>query len=189
MSKDYDAIVIGAGIIGCCTAFELAKKGWRTLNVDRLSAAGFGSTSNTCAIIRFHYSTPDGVAMAREGYYYWIDWPKHLGVVDENGMDWMFANCSATAQRGALDWCPKFKKATLPVFKELYKSVISGKETARVIRSCGKKNYKELLDKELSQMGNSEMWQAGKAVRSLRPKEKAKQVTRSTKGMSGRKSN
>lgn len=86
MPKDYDAIVIGAGIIGCCTAFELAKKGWRTLNVDRLPGAGYGSTSNSCAIIRLHYSTPDGVAMAREGYYYWIDWPKYLGVVDEAGM-------------------------------------------------------------------------------------------------------
>jgi len=85
MSKDYDVIVIGAGIIGTCTAFELAKKGYRTLVVDKLSAAGFGSTSNTCAVIRLHYSTPDGVAMAREGYFYWIDWPRYLGVVDETG--------------------------------------------------------------------------------------------------------
>ncbi len=85
MSKDYDVIVIGAGIIGACTSFELAKKGHRTLVVDKLSAAGFGSTSNTCAIIRLHYSTPDGVAMAREGYFYWIDWPRYLGVVDETG--------------------------------------------------------------------------------------------------------
>jgi len=85
MSKDYDVIVIGAGIIGTCTAFELAKKGQRTLVVDKLSAAGFGSTSNTCAVIRLHYSTPDGVAMAREGYFYWIDWPRYLGVVDELG--------------------------------------------------------------------------------------------------------
>ena len=92
-------------------------------------------------------------------------------------------------KRGALDWKPKFKKATLPVFKELYDSVKTGKETRRVITSCGKKNYKELLDKELSAMGNSEMWLAGKAARSLRPKEKAKEITKDTKGVSGRKGN
>ncbi|HEX3019902.1 MAG TPA: ketol-acid reductoisomerase [Chitinispirillaceae bacterium] len=112
-----------------------------------------------------------------------------IRLVDENGMDWMYANCSATAQRGALDWRPKFKKATLPVFKELYDSVKSGKETKRVLTSCGKANYKELLDKELSEMGNSEMWLAGKAARSLRPKEKAKEITKETKGVSGRKGN
>ena len=112
-----------------------------------------------------------------------------IRLVDENGMDWMYANCSATAQRGALDWKPKFKKATLPVFKELYESVKSGKETKRVLTSCGKSNYKELLDKELSKMGNSEMWLAGKAARSLRPKEKAREITKSTKGVSGRQGN
>ncbi len=86
MEESYDAIVIGAGIIGCCTAFELARKGYRTLNVDKLGGAGYGSTSSTCAIIRFHYSTPAGVAMAREGYFHWIDWPRFLGVVDDIGM-------------------------------------------------------------------------------------------------------
>jgi ketol-acid reductoisomerase len=112
-----------------------------------------------------------------------------IRLVDENGMDWMYSNCSATAQRGALDWKPKFKKATLPVFTELYQSVKSGKETKRVLTVCGKPNYKELLDKELSTMGNSEMWQAGQAVRSLRPKEKAREITKETKGVSGRKKN
>ena len=112
-----------------------------------------------------------------------------IRLVDENGMDWMYSNCSATAQRGALDWKPKFKKATLPVFKELYKSVKSGKETRRVIRSIGKSDYKEVLDKELSVMGSSEMWRTGKAVRSLRPKEKAKTITGKTKGIAGRKQN
>jgi sarcosine oxidase subunit beta len=86
MSKKYDAVIIGSGIIGCCLGFELAKKGYKTLNVDRLPAAGYGSTSNSCAIIRLHYSTPEGVAMAREGYYYWIDWPKYLQADDENGL-------------------------------------------------------------------------------------------------------
>jgi ketol-acid reductoisomerase len=110
-----------------------------------------------------------------------------IRLVDENGMDWMYSNCSATAQRGALDWKPKFKKATLPVFKELYKSVKSGTETRRVITVCGKKDYQDRLAKELGAMGGSEMWEAGKAVRGLRPKEKAKEVTRATKGVRGRK--
>jgi ketol-acid reductoisomerase len=112
-----------------------------------------------------------------------------IRLVDENGMDWMYANCSATAQRGALDWKPKFKKATLPLFKELYKSVREGKETRRVISSLGKPDYQQQLGKELAKMGNSEMWLAGKASRKLRPKEKARATTRATKGIGGRKSN
>lgn len=112
-----------------------------------------------------------------------------IRLVDENGMDWMYSNCSATAQRGALDWRPKFKKATLPVFTELYKAVKTGKETRRVISACGGKDYKVKLDKELSALGGSEMWRAGAAVRALRPKEKAKEITKATKGVSGRKSN
>jgi glycine/D-amino acid oxidase-like deaminating enzyme len=67
MGTSTDAIVIGAGIIGCCTAFELAKKGYRTLNIDKMPGAGHGSTGNSCAIIRVHYSTFDGAAMAQEG--------------------------------------------------------------------------------------------------------------------------
>ncbi len=86
MSKKYDAIVIGAGIIGACVGFELAKRGKKVLNLDKLSGSGLGSTSGSCAVIRLHYSTPDGVAMAREGYYYWIDWHKYLGKVDTTGM-------------------------------------------------------------------------------------------------------
>jgi len=112
-----------------------------------------------------------------------------IRLVDEKGMDWMFANCSATAQRGALDWKPKFKKAVLPVFRELYKRVKSGAEAERVIRACGRKNYQQQLQKELERMGNSEMWQAGKAVRALRPKEPAKKIQKGTKGISGRDSN
>ena len=110
-----------------------------------------------------------------------------IRLVDENGMDWMYANCSTTAQRGALDWKPKFKKATLPVFKALYNSVKTGKETRRVLTSCSKKNYKELLGKELDQLGNSEMWRAGKAVRALRPKTaKATSFDTKAKGVGGR---
>jgi ketol-acid reductoisomerase len=92
-----------------------------------------------------------------------------IRLVDEKGMDWMYSNCSATAQRGALDWRPKFKDATLPVFNELYKRVQSGEECARVLKSTGAPNYKEVLDAELSELGNSELWRAGAAVRKLRP--------------------
>lgn len=112
-----------------------------------------------------------------------------IKLVSENGMDWMYINCSATAQRGALDWKPKFKEAVLPVFKDLYERVASGAETARVLSSTGKANYKEELGAELSAMGNSEMWLAGKATRALRPKEEAKEVTAATKGVAGREVN
>ncbi len=92
-----------------------------------------------------------------------------IPLIAENGMDWMFANCSTTAQRGALDWKDRFKKAVMPVFKELYRSVASGKEAQRVIRKNKQKNYREKLNAELAKMRNSEMWQAGEQVRKLRP--------------------
>ena len=110
-----------------------------------------------------------------------------IRLVDENGMDWMYSNCSATAQRGALDWKPRFRKAVQPVFDQLYKSVKTGKETARVISSCGRKDYQKQLAKELGAIHNSEMWQAGAAVRTLRPKEKARTIDKNTKGVTGRK--
>ncbi|MCL2220339.1 MAG: ketol-acid reductoisomerase [Chitinispirillia bacterium] len=112
-----------------------------------------------------------------------------IRLVDENGMDWMYSNCSATAQHGALKWRPKFKKATLPVFAELYKSVKAGQETKEVLRDCGKPNYQDLLGAKLAELGDSEMWQAGKAVRELRPQEKAREITKDTKGVSGRSKN
>ena len=80
MNDHFDAIVIGAGIIGCCTAFELAKRGKRTLNIDKLPASGYGSTSGSCAIIRTHYSTVDGCAMAYEGVFVWREWADYIGV-------------------------------------------------------------------------------------------------------------
>ncbi|MFH1476201.1 MAG: ketol-acid reductoisomerase [Verrucomicrobiota bacterium] len=110
-----------------------------------------------------------------------------IRLVDENGMDWMFSNCSATAQRGALDWKPRFKAATLPVFKRLYDAVKSGRETRRVLATCGKPDYQQGLTKELNAIGNSEMWRAGRAVRALRPKEAARVINKSTKGVAGRK--
>jgi ketol-acid reductoisomerase len=112
-----------------------------------------------------------------------------IRLVGENGMDWMYSNCSATAQRGALDWKPKFKAAVLPVFRALYQRVATGKETARVLSACGAPNYQDALGRELRELGNSEMWLAGKATRSLRPKESAKAISWSTKGVQGRGSN
>ncbi len=95
-----------------------------------------------------------------------------IRLVDENGMDWMYSNCSATAQRGALDWRPKFKEATLPVFNDLYNKVKSGSETKRVLESTGMSNYRDYLEIELKELRESEMWQAGQQVRNLRPKVK-----------------
>jgi ketol-acid reductoisomerase len=112
-----------------------------------------------------------------------------IRLVGENGMDWMYANCSATAQRGALDWKPKFKKAVLPLFKQLYQRVASGVETRRVLTACGTPDYQQQLTKELQTMGNSEMWRAGKATRALRPKEPAHKLSKSTKGIGGRAAN
>jgi ketol-acid reductoisomerase len=109
-----------------------------------------------------------------------------IRLVGENGMDWMYANCSATAQRGALDWKPKFREATLPLFKELYRRVKNGDETRRVLEACGAPDYQQQLSSELRAMGQSEMWLAGKATRSLRPKESARQITADTKGVRGR---
>ncbi|MEA2250841.1 MAG: hypothetical protein QOG70_1083 [Solirubrobacteraceae bacterium] len=85
MAKEYDAVIIGAGVIGAATAFELARKGYRTLNIDKLPASGYGPTSNSCAIVRAHYSSWDGVAMAYEGFFYWQDWDGYLGVVADAG--------------------------------------------------------------------------------------------------------
>lgn len=92
-----------------------------------------------------------------------------MPLVAENGMDWMYANCSTTAQRGALDWWKKFKEATQPVFDELYASVAAGKEAERSISSNSQADYREKLNVELEELRNSEMWQAGAAVRKLRP--------------------
>jgi len=92
-----------------------------------------------------------------------------IPLIAEKGMDWMYANCSTTAQRGALDWKGKFKKAVMPVFKELYQKVASGYEAKRVIKKNRQKNYRQQLEKELTRMRNSEMWQAGAKVRKLRP--------------------
>jgi len=92
-----------------------------------------------------------------------------IRLVDKNGMDWMYANCSATAQRGALDWLPRFRDAVAPVFDDLYESVVSGEETRIVLEVNSAPDYQERLSAELKTMRESEMWRAGAAVRSLRP--------------------
>jgi ketol-acid reductoisomerase len=92
-----------------------------------------------------------------------------IRLVAQNGMDWMYANCSTTAQRGALDWRHEFRKVTEPVFERLYQSVVSGEETRIVLAANSAADYKEKLTAELEEMGNSEMWQTGRVVRSLRP--------------------
>jgi ketol-acid reductoisomerase len=95
-------------------------------------------------------------------------------LIAENGMDWMYANCSTTAQRGALDWFQKFRDASKPVFEKLYQSVAGGVETRRVLEANSRPDYREQLEKELKQIAESEMWQAGTVVRSLRPERAAK---------------
>lgn len=92
-----------------------------------------------------------------------------MPLVAENGMDWMYANCSTTAQRGALDWWKKFRDATKPVFEELYNQVASGNEAQLSIDSNSKPDYREKLETELKELRDSEMWVAGAAVRKLRP--------------------
>lgn len=93
-----------------------------------------------------------------------------MPLVAENGMDWMFANTSVTAQRGALDWKGKFRDATTPVFENLYAEVASGREANRVISEGSKSDYRQKLELELKEIRESELWQAGAAVRKLRPK-------------------
>jgi len=105
MNKKYDAIIIGAGVIGCPIAYELAKKGYKTLNIDKLADAGEGSTAASCAIVRAHYSTEDGVAMAYEGFKYWLDWENYLGnVKDEKGLARYMNTGSLLLKSQGHDW-------------------------------------------------------------------------------------
>jgi ketol-acid reductoisomerase len=92
-----------------------------------------------------------------------------IRLVGQNGMDWMYANCSTTAQRGALDWKDRFRDAVAPVFANLYSSVRTGNEARITLEANSRPDYREGLEKELRVIRESEMWQAGAAVRSLRP--------------------
>jgi sarcosine oxidase subunit beta len=102
--KQTDVIIIGAGIIGCTTAFELAKKGYQTLNIDMLGEAGAGSTINSCAIVRAHYSTYDGVALAYENFFYWHDWPNYLEATDERSFAKLMNTGSILFKTQGHDW-------------------------------------------------------------------------------------
>ncbi|RMG78819.1 MAG: ketol-acid reductoisomerase, partial [Bacteroidetes bacterium] len=97
-------------------------------------------------------------------------------LIAENGMDWMYANCSTTAQRGALDWWKKFRDAVAPVFEELYDSVAAGEEAQRSIDSNSQADYREKLEEELKELRESEMWRAGRTVRSLRPENQPEKI-------------
>ncbi|MRJ08233.1 ketol-acid reductoisomerase [Ornithobacterium rhinotracheale] len=92
-----------------------------------------------------------------------------MPLVAQNGMDWMYANCSTTAQRGALDWKNKFRDVTSPVFEELYQSVASGNEAKKTIEANSKEGYRDSLNQELKEIRESEIWETGRAVRQLRP--------------------
>ena len=95
-----------------------------------------------------------------------------MPLIAENGMDWMYANCSTTAQRGALDWRHRFRDAVAPVFDELYENVKSGKEAEIAIEKNSQPDYRENLEEELKEIRESELWQTGAKVRELRPKKK-----------------
>jgi ketol-acid reductoisomerase len=90
-------------------------------------------------------------------------------LIAEKGMDWMYANCSTTAQRGALDWFKAFRDASKPVFEKLYQSVASGEEARRTLEANSRPDYRVQLEKELKEIADSEMWLAGAQVRALRP--------------------
>ena len=102
MKNNFDAIIIGSGVIGAAVSFELSKKGWKTLNIDRNLAAGYGSTSASCAIIRVHYSTFEGCALAYEGYHYWKNWKSYLECEDEIELA-RFIECGAMIYKTKLN--------------------------------------------------------------------------------------
>ncbi len=110
MNQTYDAIIIGAGIMGCSIAYELSKKGWKTLTIDKLAASGHGSTANTCAVIRVHYSTIDGTAAAYESYKYWENWAEYIGVQDPLGLAKLIKRGVMVMKSTANDQLKKIKR-------------------------------------------------------------------------------
>jgi sarcosine oxidase subunit beta len=115
MTKSYDVVVIGAGVIGAATALALARDRRSVLCVDKLPAAGYGSTSGSCAIIRPFYSTLDGSALAYESHFYWRDWAEFLGVADERGMA-RYVNCGNLVVKCARN---KYLEPVLKVLREI----------------------------------------------------------------------
>ena len=166
-------LALGIGI-GCGHLFETTfeKEVYSDLTGERgvLMGAVYGIFRAQYEVLRKRGHTPaeafnETVEEATQSLY---------PLIGENGMDWMYSNCSATAQRGALDWHEKFAAATRPVFEELYQKVASGEETKRVLEVNGKPDYLDSLKKELQQVANDEMWVVGKIVRELRPENVAK---------------
>ncbi len=104
MEKKCDAVIIGAGIIGCCIAYEMSKKGYLTLNVDFQPTAGAGSTGNSCGNVRFYYSTHDGVAIAYESAWYWHNWDQYIGIKDPRGMSEFHNTGSVFIKNKVIDW-------------------------------------------------------------------------------------
>ena len=157
-------IAIGSGYL-FPTSFE--HEVWSDLTGERgiLMGALAGVMEAQYNVLRAHGHTPS------EAFNETVDelTQSLIRLVAENGMDWMYANCSATAQRGALDWKDRFRDAVAPVFKKLYESVKNGTETRIVLESNSRPDYQQKLRVELDKIKNSEMWRAGAAVRSLRP--------------------
>lgn len=104
MKVNYDVILIGSGIIGCCIAFELSKKGYKTLNIDKEATAGAGSTANSCGNVRFYYSTRDGVALAYESARHWHNWREYLETEDERGLAEFHNTGSVFVKSDVVDW-------------------------------------------------------------------------------------
>lgn len=104
MEKSYDAVIIGAGIIGCCLAYELTRKGYRTLNIDKEAAAGAGSTANSCGNVRFYYSTRDGVALAYESAWYWHNWAEYLDLGSDRDLARFHNTGSVFLKSRVIDW-------------------------------------------------------------------------------------
>jgi sarcosine oxidase, subunit beta len=115
VKKAYDAVVIGAGIIGASTALALTRSGFRVLCIDKLPAAGYGSTSGSCAIIRPFYSTVEGSALAYESHFYWQQWASFLGVTDERGLA-RYINCGNLVLKCARN---KYLEPVLQVMREI----------------------------------------------------------------------
>ncbi len=158
------AFAIGSGVV-YETTFQ--KEVYADLTGERGSLLGaiYGLWLAQYEVLREHGHSPaeafnETVEEATQSLY---------PLIAENGIDWMYAHCSTTAQRGALDWFKRFRDAAKPVFEELYQNVTNGDEARRALEANAQPNYRQQLEDELRKIADSEMWQAGKVVRSLRP--------------------
>ena len=165
----FDKCMALAFGIGCGHAFEttFAKEVHSDLTGERCVLMGLiqGAFSAQYKVLRENGHSPS------EAYNETVEEAlvSLYPLISDKGMDWLYANCSTTAQRGALDWAPRFEKVLKPVIKECYEDVISGKEVQRVIDCNSDNDYREKLDKELDEMGNQELWRVARMLRDLRP--------------------